>query len=68
MKTKKILKPNEMSKLFGGKEVATSGKKVTDSSTGCTSQVTDTFQDTNNNGKLDCGESHSETMTIVCPK
>ncbi|GAA5095757.1 hypothetical protein GCM10023210_28900 [Chryseobacterium ginsengisoli] len=67
MKKQKILKPSEMSKLFGGKTIKTQGKTVTNSTTGCQTTITDSYEDNNGNGHLDCGETHSETVTIVCP-
>ncbi|WP_345205411.1 hypothetical protein [Chryseobacterium ginsengisoli] len=56
-----------MSKLFGGKTIKTQGKTVTNSTTGCQTTITDSYEDNNGNGHLDCGETHSETVTIVCP-
>lgn len=68
IKKGKILEFSKLNKLMGGQEVKTQGSKITDKETGCVSQITDTYNDTNNNGRLDCGESHTETMTITCPQ
>lgn len=55
-----------MSKLFGGKEIPTS-KSGTNSS-GCQVITTDSFQDTNGNGKHDKNESMQECTVVNCPK
>lgn len=54
-----------MSKLFGGKEIATS-KSGTNAS-GCQVITTDSFQDTNGNGKHDKNESMQECTVVNCP-
>ncbi|WP_294275969.1 hypothetical protein [uncultured Chryseobacterium sp.] len=61
----KVLNSSEMSKLFGGKEIATS-KSGTNAS-GCQVITTDSFQDTNGNGKHDKNESMQECTVVNCP-
>jgi|JI102314DRNA_FD_contig_31_8184915_length_249_multi_1_in_0_out_0_1 hypothetical protein len=61
-----VLNSSAMSKLFGGKEIPTS-KSGTNSS-GCQVITTDSFQDTNGNGKHDKNESMQECTVVNCPK
>ena len=61
-----VLNSSAMSKLFGGKEIPTS-KNGTNSS-GCQVITTDSFQDTNGNGKHDKNESMQECTVVNCPK
>ena len=61
-----VLNSSAMSKFFGGKEIPTS--KIGTNSSGCQVITTDSFQDTNGNGKHDKNESMQECTVVNCPK
>jgi hypothetical protein len=65
------MQDNQLSSIYGGlfadkgKWVKT-GKSVT-TPEGCTQTTSDSFNDTNGNGKLDEGESYTVCTSVDCP-
>ncbi|AQX05412.1 hypothetical protein KRE40_01905 [Elizabethkingia meningoseptica] len=64
IKSKKVLNISEMGKLYGGKEKQTSSSAT--NSAGCTVTTSDSFEDSNNNGKWDKGESGQSCTVTNC--